>query len=80
MPEETENWWETAPEESDPDAPAPIAIRGYQAVDGKLVQKPEGEGGGSPDGGSHRVVLLLQAEGSGDRDLPIHVPSGRLVV
>ena len=51
MSEETENWWETASEESDPDAPAPIAIRGYQAVDGKLVQKPEGEGGGSPDVG-----------------------------
>ena len=50
MPEETENWWEIAPEESDPDAPAPIAIRGYQAVDGKLVQKPEGEGSGSPGG------------------------------
>ena len=51
MPEEPENWWETATEERDPDAPAPIAIRGHQAVGGQLLQKPD-DGVEPPEGDS----------------------------
>ena len=45
MPEERDNWWESDAgevKEPDPEAPEPIAIRGYLRED--WVQKSEGEG------------------------------------
>ena len=47
MPEEPDNWWESDAgevKEPDPEAPEPIAIRGYRREGDQWVQKSEGEG------------------------------------
>ena len=49
MPEEPENWWEITPDKSEPDAPKPIPIRGYQREGDQWVMKEKEEGDGPSD-------------------------------
>ena len=54
MAEETENWWESTPDEGrqdDAGAPEPIAIRGYQREGDEWVRKGEEEDDGPSEGG-----------------------------